>query len=411
MATPNQSKVVKHIRKGVAIYKTERSPFWFARIWNPHESKYLVRSTKETSRIEAADAANELADSLTASKFKNTKSKKPVSFETYAERLLEETKQRTKGKIGSYAYRDEQKILYRKDDGLIAYFGNTSITDINAGTIRSFVTALDQGRSKPLANSTKAKNLAVLKRVLELALDDDVIPKLPRIQTLTQKDNARPTFTLEEYRRFIRVGKQCAWDKDKVRHHTINQHDISMFQLMVHSYLRPTQTELFGIRRGDISYIDVPDVDKPKRSIQIRVKGKTGYRTVIATPKAHFVWKSLMMDPFQQRLHEGDKFLLMEKYENRTTAVQIAGLIFKHIVKKAELEKDALGQTRTMYSLRHFAIQERLRSSKGEVNIYWLAQNAGTSVDQLERFYLRYMDLTAEQISNLHVGIRPGISM
>jgi hypothetical protein len=195
VATPTQSKVVKQIRKGVAIYKTERSPFWFARIWNPHESKYLVRSTKETSRIEATDAATELADSLIASKFKNTKSKKPVSFETYAERLLEETKQRTKCKTVSYAYRDEHKILYRKDDGLIAYFGSTSITDINAGTIRSFVTTLDQGRSKPLANSTKAKNLAVLKRVLELALDDDVIPKLPRIPTLTQKDNARPTFT------------------------------------------------------------------------------------------------------------------------------------------------------------------------------------------------------------------------
>ncbi|PKP68325.1 MAG: hypothetical protein CVT82_15615 [Alphaproteobacteria bacterium HGW-Alphaproteobacteria-4] len=109
MATPTQSKVVKHIRQGVAIYKTDRSPFWFARIWNPHEQKYLVRSTKETSRIEAADAATELADSLTALKFKNTKSKKPVSFETYAEKLLEETKQRTKGKAGSYAYRDEHK--------------------------------------------------------------------------------------------------------------------------------------------------------------------------------------------------------------------------------------------------------------------------------------------------------------
>ena len=237
------------IHQGVAIYKTDRSPFWFARIWNPHDQKYLVRSTKETSRIEAADAATELADSLTASKFKNTKSKKPVAFETDAEKLLEETKQRTKGKTGSYAYRDEYKIIYRKDDGLIAYFGDTSVTDINAGTIRAFLTKLDQGRAKPLANSTKAKNLAVLRRVLELALDDDVIPKVPRFPNVTQKDNARPTFSLEEYRRFIRIGKQCARDKDKVRHHTINHHDISMFQLMVHSYLRPTQSELFGLRR------------------------------------------------------------------------------------------------------------------------------------------------------------------
>jgi hypothetical protein len=64
-----------------------------------------------------------------------------------------------------------------------------------------------------------------------------------------------------------------------------------------------------------------------------------------------------------------------------------------------------------MYSLRHFAIQERLRSSQGKVNLYWLAQNAGTSVDQLERFYLAFMDLSAEQISNLHSGINHGFSM
>ena len=191
MAKPTQKKVVKHIRKGVAVYKTERSPYWQAQIWNPKERKYIVRSTKETSRIEAADAATELADSLTASKFKNTKSKKPVSFETYAEKLLEETKQRTKGKAGSYVYRDEHKILYRKDDGLIAHFGDTSVADINAGSIRSFVTKLDQGRPKPLANSTKTKNLAVLKRVLELALDDDVIPKVPRFPKMTQLDSAR----------------------------------------------------------------------------------------------------------------------------------------------------------------------------------------------------------------------------
>lgn len=407
MATPTQSKVVKHIRKGVAIYRTDRSPFWFARIWNPHDQKYLVRSTKEKSRIVAADVATELADSLTASKFKNNKSKKPVSFETYAERLLEETKQRTKGITGSYVYRDEYKILFRKNDGLIAYFGNTSITEINAGTIRSFVTKLDQGRSKPLANSTKAKNLAVLRRVLELALDDDVIPKLPRIPKLTQKDNARPTFTPLEYKHFMRVARVCAKEGHKVRGHTISQTDIHMFGFMLHSYLRPTMSELFGLRRKDVSYEDNP------LRMEARVGGKTGYRRAVLNPQAIHYWYRAMwgIDDLtdgvtEQHFHDDD-FLFLPSYPNRTTAVQIAGLIFKHIVRKAKLEKDALGQTRTMYSLRHFAIQERLRSSKGEVNIYWLAQNAGTSVDQLERFYLRFMDLTAEQISNLHVGINP----
>ncbi len=43
----------KIIRKGVSIYKTDSSPFWFARIWINADKKYSVKSTKETSRLDA----------------------------------------------------------------------------------------------------------------------------------------------------------------------------------------------------------------------------------------------------------------------------------------------------------------------------------------------------------------------
>ena len=50
----------KHLRKGVTLYKRGASPFWYARIWNNSERQYLVRSTKETSRLEAAEVAEEI---------------------------------------------------------------------------------------------------------------------------------------------------------------------------------------------------------------------------------------------------------------------------------------------------------------------------------------------------------------
>ena len=43
----------------------------------------------------------------------------------------------------------------------------------------------------------------------------------------------------------------------------------------------------------------------------------------------------------------------------------------------------------------------RLRKSEGEVNIYLLAKNAGTSVEQLERFYLKNLEPSAEKVRNL----------
>ena len=53
------------------------------------------------------------------------------------------------------------------------------------------------------------------------------------------------------------------------------------------------------------------------------------------------------------------------------------------------------------YALRHYSLQTRLRKSKGKVNIYTLAKVAGTSVEQLERFYLKNMEFGDEIAENL----------
>ncbi|MBM3607805.1 MAG: hypothetical protein FJX29_05015 [Alphaproteobacteria bacterium] len=52
------------VHKGIAIYKTHASPFWFARIRDPQLKKYVVRSTKEKSRVKARDVAQELAQDI-----------------------------------------------------------------------------------------------------------------------------------------------------------------------------------------------------------------------------------------------------------------------------------------------------------------------------------------------------------
>ena len=54
-----------------------------------------------------------------------------------------------------------------------------------------------------------------------------------------------------------------------------------------------------------------------------------------------------------------------------------------------------------MYSLRHTAICMRIVLSEGQVNIYNLARNAGTSVGQIERFYAKHLPLSAELARNL----------
>ncbi len=39
--------------------------------------------------------------------------------------------------------------------------------------------------------------------------------------------------------------------------------------------------------------------------------------------------------------------------------------------------------------------------SQGQVNIYWLAKIAGTSVNQIERFYAKRLPISRELMENL----------
>jgi hypothetical protein len=60
MVSKNKKTHIKQIRQGLSIYKTGNSPFWSARIWIGSERRYVVRSTKETARLDALEVAEEI---------------------------------------------------------------------------------------------------------------------------------------------------------------------------------------------------------------------------------------------------------------------------------------------------------------------------------------------------------------
>jgi multidrug resistance efflux pump len=75
---------------------------------------------------------------------------------------------------------------------------------------------------------------------------------------------------------------------------------------------------------------------------------------------------------------------------------------YNALLERCHLKHDRYTNTvRTVYSLRHTAICMRIILSKGQVNIFNLAKNAGTSVDQIERFYARNLPLSKEMTINL----------
>ena len=50
--------------RGVSIYKVAGSPYWYVRVWDRQQKKYVVKSTGEESSLLARDVAQDVALSL-----------------------------------------------------------------------------------------------------------------------------------------------------------------------------------------------------------------------------------------------------------------------------------------------------------------------------------------------------------
>jgi hypothetical protein len=169
-------------------------------------------------------------------------------------------------------------------------------------------------------------------------------------------------------------------------------YDLILF--VTHSFVRPIVTELYALKHADITVADTPS-----RLIVVVRDGKTGFRAANTMSGAVPVYKRI-----KERYPDAkpEDYIFFPQYENRQTASKIVQRQFHELLSRAQIEKDHItGRQHTLYSLRHAAICMRLILSKGKVNIFNLAKNAGTSVDQIERFYARNLPLSAELAINL----------
>ncbi|XXK34388.1 integrase [Rhodobacteraceae bacterium nBUS_22] len=382
----------KTVRRGVSLYKVGASPYWYVRIWNSSEGKYIVRSTKETSRLVAAEVAEELYSDLKQKKFLD-EVPRTKTFIYFAEKLIKQQR-RLAGKTRSSAFAsDDEKLLKRNGDGIIDYFYKRVITLIRTSDISEYFNVLDDNRIKPLSASSKNKHNIIIKKVLRLAYDDGVLQTIPPSPKIERKDNPRVSFSEEQYSSFLKGISSAIKSKDTVRGNVISDEFYYFVLLLVHSYLRPTRTEAFGLKHRDIEIRDNPP------HIQLDVDGKTGKRLSASTEYGvEFYQKLKACNP---DYNSPEDYIFLPKMKNRETATRIGQRFFNHVVEQENLKFDKNGNPRSFYSLRHYALQTRLRKSGGAINIYEFAKNAGTSVNQLERFYLKFMERSPAQIKNL----------
>jgi len=389
------------ICSGLAIYKVGASPYWQCRMRIRSKGSYVCRSTEKTSLIEARKAAEELY-SQTVQQLKVPEVPKSRTFDYFAEKLVKKQYELAKREVRSLKLaKSDEWLINNKTTGLLKYFGGRDIAQIRTKDVNAYLESVKESRAEPFAFTTYSNRISCIRKILKVARDEGVIDTVPDTPRPPKKDNPRPFFRFEplvakkddEYHRILETAKLMAQEQVKVRWVpvTLELYDLILF--LMHTFLRPTVSEIYSLRHQDVTI-----AQNPKRLILTIHKGKTGYRVTNTLDAAVSVYKRC-----QERYPDAkpDGYVFLPRYPNRETARNIIGRQFHALLKRAHIQRNDAGVPHSLYSIRHTALCMRLVKSKGEVNIFNLARSAGTSVEQLERFYVRNLPPSAELAWNL----------
>ena len=124
---------------------------------------------------------------------------------------------------------------------------------------------------------------------------------------------------------------------------------------------------------------------------------------IVTLPPAVRVYERLVSYMQAQGMGKPEDYVFLPELKRRDVAGRMMAEHFNKILVVTGLRLGQLGQTRTLYSLRHTAIMFRLLYGRG-IDLLTLARNARTSVQMIEKFYAA--NLTAEMNIDLIQGRR-----
>jgi hypothetical protein len=280
------------------------------------------------------------------------------------------------------------------------YFDKTHIGSIQIKQIAEFILHLQDQSIKPI---TIKQYLGLLKRILQIALDEGAIYKLPSFPKLKTKSIPRGSFSLPEYWALVKASKQLADEVDDGDEKALTHRSTSagafkkretvplemrwLIRFMVNSFIRPVDIKL-------IQHKHIEVIVGPNTYLRLNLpetKRHTGQ--VVTMRAANSVYQRLKQYQECRGYGKPNDYLFLPEAKDREGAIQLLTTHFRKILEKANLRTGQYGQLRTLYSLRHTAITFRLLFGNG-IDLLTLARNARTSVEMIERFYSS--NLTAE---------------
>lgn len=369
------------------IYKIEASKYFQVRMFV--ERKYVRRSTKCIEKKEAIEFAKRFYDEIRIAE-RLDEAIHTDTFSACAKQLIKRQSALINREERDARMNIEDKKKLNKD--ILPFFQTMSVSKITTADIEDYLDALSSQRK--LSPSTLSKHLVVIRKVLTEARKRNLIQNLPIMPTIRRKDNPRAYFDVHDYRRLRETAKTLVKEKIKVRYVPLTEEIYDFIVFHTNVFVRPSDIKLLKHK-----HIRVVKEKNTEYLLITPPNSKTVNRESASMKTAVAVYERLRKRHAENGLCRLDDFVFFPEYENREYALQTMRRQFEHILNVAELKFDRNDNPRTIYSLRHTALMFRLLKSKN-IDIFMLARNALTSVNQLERFYLSHAE-SRMKIENL----------
>jgi hypothetical protein len=376
---PYDIEPVRGYPTGLQIYRIPASSVWQVRLFVGR--KYLRKSTKFESKVEAIKFAKRFYDEV-----------------RLAERLDFDIHRDSFAACSNYLMKRQKALVGRgeRDDRLISedrkklakdilpYFGVMAVADIRTETLEDYLDHIS--RDRKLSPSTLSKHVVVIRKVLNEARKRGYLKALPVLPTIKRKDNPRPYFTDVEYKTLRDTAKRLASENVTVRYVPLTSEVYDFIIFATNTFVRPSDWYLLQHK-----HVEVVKEKGTKYLLLTPPQPKTVRRQSASMEVAVVVYERLRERHEKLGLAGDDDYLFFPEFKNRAYALATIRRQFEHVLEEARLKHDKRGRARTLYSLRHTALMFRLL--KGDkIDIFMLARNALTSVNQLERFYLSHAE-------------------
>ena len=357
----------------VTIYvrSAGKKPVYQSRIRTPLGSGYIVKSLKTEDRDEAYRRAIDLYEDL-----------------RFRARAGEEVKSKSASKvIDEYLHSQSHKSRFSNTqkqigDHFRSFLGKKTIGAIDTKLIEDYFThrRSQKYRGRQLSENTLNAEGGEISRFLKWAKDRKFIREIPSFTKPSIKDNPRPVFDEADYKKLTSHARH--WVKEH-KHPSVRRDRTLLWNYIL--ILSNT-----GIRVGEARDLEWRDVrpfktnDSDETNFSFRVKGKTGLREVVARTSEVQTYLQRILEIRTNELGAKPPQDSLIFCHPNGKAIGSFKKSFASLLKYCDVEFDREGNKRTIYSLRHTYATFRLYQG---VDHYVLAQNMGTSVEMIEKFY------------------------